>query len=84
MSRPKKKIIAHFYKTLNGAEPVRDWLLKLSVEDRKTVGKDIQKVSLAGRLECPIADHWGADFLKFGVIYQVSTLRVLFSLSRMR
>jgi len=62
MSRPKKKIIAHFYKTLNGTEPVRDWLLKLGIEDRKTVG---------------------ADFLKSGVISQISVLRVLFLLSRM-
>ncbi len=42
--KPNKKICAKFYQTLKGNEPVREWLLKLDVEDRKIIGKDIQKV----------------------------------------
>lgn len=51
--RPKKKIIAAFYKTLQGNEPVRGWLLKLDPEDRKIVGKDIQKVEFGWPIGMP-------------------------------
>ncbi len=59
ISRPKKKIIAHFYKTLNGIEPARKWLLKLSIEDRKTVGKDIQKVEFGWPIGMPYSRPLG-------------------------
>ena len=39
-----KKITARFYLTAMGAKPVREWLLSLSEEDRRVIGKDIQKV----------------------------------------
>jgi len=39
-----KKIPATFYRTANGAEPVRDWLLKLDPADRKIIGVDIAVV----------------------------------------
>lgn len=33
-----------FYKTEMGNEPVREWLLSLSGEDRKTIGEDVKTV----------------------------------------
>ena len=30
-----------FYRTAAGAEPVREWLRRLSIEDRKTIGTDL-------------------------------------------
>jgi phage-related protein len=36
-----KRISAVFYRTGGGAEPVRQWLKKMSKEDRKIVGDDI-------------------------------------------
>ncbi len=53
MIRPKKKIIAEFYRTLKGNEPVKEWLLKLDREDRKIVGKDIQKVEFGWPIGMP-------------------------------
>ena len=50
---PNKKIAAEFYRTPNGAEPVRDWLLKLRRDDRKIVGKDIQKVEFGWPIGMP-------------------------------
>ena len=39
-----KKITARVYLSAMGRNPVRDWLLKLDKEDRRVIGKDIQKV----------------------------------------
>ena len=59
MIRPKKKIIAEFYKTLQGNEPVREWLLKLKREDQKIVGKDIQKVEFGWPIGMPYSKPLG-------------------------
>ncbi len=59
MIRPNKKIIAEFYKTLKGNEPVREWLLKLDREDRKNVGKDIQKVEFGWPIGMPYSKPLG-------------------------
>lgn len=50
-----KKIIAvRFFKSENGNEPVRDWLLTLDKEDRKIVGADIQTVELGFPIGVPL------------------------------
>ena len=41
---PEKIIVARFYRLQSGREPVREWFLKLSAEDRKMIGQDIMKV----------------------------------------
>lgn len=55
-----KKLQARFYLSANGGNPVRDWLMSLSEDDRKTIGKDIQKVEFGwpiGRPSCaPLGD----------------------------
>ena len=40
----KKKVPAVFYRTEQGAEPVRDFILGLPREDRRVVGSDIATV----------------------------------------
>jgi phage-related protein len=55
-----KKLPARFYETAAGRHPVRDWLLLLSADDRRTVGKDIQKVEFGwplGRPHCAPLGH---------------------------
>jgi len=59
MIRPQKKISAEFYKTLRGNEPVREWLLKLDRDDRKIIGKDIQKVEFGWPLGMPYCKPLG-------------------------
>ncbi|MGR8932475.1 MAG: type II toxin-antitoxin system RelE/ParE family toxin, partial [Gammaproteobacteria bacterium] len=54
-----KKITARFYRTGTGHEPVREWLLKLNPEDRKTVGKDIQKVEFGWPIGMPYSRPLG-------------------------
>jgi phage-related protein len=55
-----KKLPARFYISQTGRNPVRDWILELSPEDRRTVGKDIQKVEFGwpiGRPYCAPLGH---------------------------
>ena len=50
-----KKLPARFYINQAGRNPVREWLLDLSAQDRQTIGKDIQKVEFGwpiGRPYC--------------------------------
>src|SRR5262245_16995976 len=41
MTIPAKVLQAVFYITETGKRPVREWLMELSPEDRKTIGGDI-------------------------------------------
>ncbi len=41
MNTPAKILQAVFFVTATGKRPVRDWLMELSPEDRKTIGEDI-------------------------------------------
>lgn len=50
-----KKLVARFYESASGNKPVRVWLLALSQDDRRVIGKDIQKVEFGwpiGRPHC--------------------------------
>ena len=50
-----KKLRARFYVNSTGHIPVREWILELPETDRRTVGKDIQKVEFGwplGRPHC--------------------------------
>jgi len=52
-----RKLPAVFYRSAAGREPVRHWLLALSVEDRKIIGGDIQAVQYEWPLGRPLVDH---------------------------
>ena len=43
-----------FFRTEAGTEPVREWLRKLTVEDRKTIGIDIKTVQHGWPLGMPL------------------------------
>jgi phage-related protein len=50
---PLKKVQARFYETASGTKPARDWLLSLPVADRRTIGKDIQRVEFGWPIGMP-------------------------------
>ena len=50
----RKKLPAQFYRLPSGREPVRDWFLALLAEDRRIVGKDVQKVEYGWPLGMPV------------------------------
>lgn len=48
-----KKIVGRFYATATGRRPVREWLLGLAKDDRRIIGRDIQKVEFGWPLGMP-------------------------------
>jgi phage-related protein len=44
MDIPPRKIPLFFYRTSTGAEPVREWLRGLHVEDRNLIGQDLMRL----------------------------------------
>src|SRR6201989_1217817 len=54
-----KKVQARFYEAPSGAKPVREWLLSLSVDDRRTIGTDIQRVEFGWPIGMPYCRSLG-------------------------
>mgnify|MGYP003574573996 FL=1 len=54
-----KKIPASFYATSSGNEPVREWLLNLNDEDRRTVGHDIATAEFGWPIGIPMCRSLG-------------------------
>jgi len=55
----RKKVPAVFYRSKNGNEPVREWLLELTKQDRKTLGGDIQTVEFGWPIGMPVCRPMG-------------------------
>jgi phage-related protein len=54
-----KKLAAFFYENASRRQPVREWILELSSEDRIGVGRDIQKVEFGWPLGMPYCRSLG-------------------------
>ena len=48
-----KKVTARFYLLAGGGIPVREWIVALDEIDRRTIGKDIQKVEFGWPIGMP-------------------------------
>jgi len=59
MTTTRKKVPAIFYKTGNGNEPVREWLLSLSSVNRKMIGEDIKTVEFGWPIGMPTCKNMG-------------------------
>lgn len=57
-----KKIQAKFYQNTNGKEPVKEWLLELSKDDRIIIGKDIAIVEYGFPIGMPVCRSLGGSF----------------------
>jgi phage-related protein len=53
LTRPQRLVIADFYQTESGREPVREWLKTLSPTERQAIGKDVRKVEYGWPLGMP-------------------------------
>lgn len=56
---PMKRADIRFFRTETGKEPVREWLLSLSKQDRKTIGEDVLKVQYCWPIGKPLVDGLG-------------------------
>lgn len=59
MSEVERKLEAVFFKSDQGNEPVREWLLSLSKADRKAIGDDILKVQYCWPIGMPLVENLG-------------------------
>ncbi len=76
-----KRIFAAFYETAAGTAPVREWLLELSREDRKTIGEDIATVEYGWPLGMPVCRPLGRQLFEVrSTISGNRIARVLFSI----
>lgn len=64
MPEDLKKISAAFYRTVDGAEPVREWLRELPPEDRKIIGQDIARVEYGWPIGMPTCRPLGAGLFE--------------------
>lgn len=55
----KKVLRARFFQQEGGNEPVRDWLLALSPDDRKAVGDDIRTAEFGWPIGMPLCRPMG-------------------------
>jgi phage-related protein len=49
-----KRLPARFFQSETGRQPVRDWLLSLSENDRKAIGNDIRTAEFAWPVGMPL------------------------------
>ena len=59
MADNQKRIPALFYQSASGNQPVRDWLLRLELADRKTIGADIKTVEFGWPTGMPVCRPMG-------------------------
>jgi len=59
MGKIERKLDAVFFKTDNGTEPVREWLLSLTKGERKVIGDDVLKVQYCWPIGKPLVGNLG-------------------------
>ena len=80
-----KKLPAFFYESALGNRPVREWVLGLSLEDRKLVGRDIQKVEFGWPPGMPYCRSLGNGLLEVrSDLTDGEIARVIFCVARER
>ncbi len=76
---PQYRLAVHFYRSVNGREPVREWLLALSKADRKVVGEDIKTVQFGWPLGMPLVRKLEPGLWEVRVDIKNGIARVLFT-----
>jgi len=72
----------YFYKTEQGNEPVRQWLLRLNADDKKRIGEDIKTVQFGWPLGMPLVKHLDGELWEVRIPLNKRNARVLFVLNK--
>ena len=64
MTDSRKRLPARFFEFANGRAPVREWLLELGTNDRRTIGKDIAKAEFGWPIGLPSCRAMGAGLFE--------------------
>jgi phage-related protein len=75
-----KKITVEFFATESGAEPVRDWLLAMTSEDRKKIGEDIRTVEFGWPIGMPVSRPLGKGLYEVRTNLKDRIARVFFTI----
>jgi phage-related protein len=73
-----KRIKASFFKTESGKEPVRDWLMTLSKEDRQKIGEDIKTIEFGFPIGMPTCRPMGKGLYEVRTNLKNAITRILF------
>jgi phage-related protein len=74
-----KTVSVIFFRTEAGGEPVREWLKRLSSDDRKRIGEDIKTVEFGWPVGMPVCKRLGAGMYEVRTsLAQNRIARVLF------
>ncbi len=76
--KSEKRIQVRFYRAASGNEPVRNWLMKLSREDRLTIGTDIKTVEFGWPVGLPVCRSLGDGLWEVRSSLRNRIARVLF------
>ncbi|QIE43901.1 type II toxin-antitoxin system RelE/ParE family toxin (plasmid) [Rhodobacteraceae bacterium SC52] len=60
----KKRLSAKFFQQESGSEPVREWLLGLSAEERRLVGNDIMTAEFGWPVGMPLCRPMGGGLFE--------------------
>ena len=79
-----KKLQAVFFRTQNGAEPVRDWLKGLSKKERGLIGVDLKTVEFGWPIGMPTCRAMGGGLFEVRTNLPGRIARVLFCVNKGR
>ncbi|MFA6715866.1 MAG: type II toxin-antitoxin system RelE/ParE family toxin [Victivallaceae bacterium] len=68
-----------FFKTLNGKEPVREWLLSLPEAQKKAIGTEIKVVQYGWPLGMPVVRKMTSDLWEVRINIPAGIARILFT-----
>lgn len=68
-----------FYRSESGKEPVREWLKKLSKEDRRQIGEDIKTAQICWPLGMPLIRKIDKDLWEIRTILEGGIARIFFT-----
>ena len=74
------RLTVRFFCETTGSEPVRDWLKRLPVEERREIGTDIKTVQFGWPMGMPVVDHIDGEIWEIRTRLATRIARVLFTL----
>jgi phage-related protein len=78
MSKIERKLEAVFFRTEQGNEPVREWLLSLPKAERKIIGDDVLKVQYCWPMGKPLVGNLGGGMWEVRTRMDDRIARVIF------
>ena len=71
------RLTVRFFRESTGSEPVRDWLKRLPVEEKREIGSDIKTVQFGWPIGMPVVDHIDGDVWEVRTRLSTRIARVL-------